>query len=613
MRRASAAVINHYKAVFGLDGGLLTQYGHFMSQLILHRNFGPSLLEYPTPAQDVVAHALPWTIGLLFTSAVIAWILGTLLGAFAGWRRNSRISEVATWFSVGLGQIPFYFIGLVTVFLLAYKLTIFPPGAPYSANVHQGFNLPFIGSVLDHAILPAFSIIFVTVLGTMLGMRQQMVTVLGEDYLTFAQAKGLPPEADPHPLRHGQLLPSADHRPGDLLWVYFCRQRAGGGAVPVPRGGLHPGQGHRRPRPQHGDVRHGPGHIRRPDLCLHPRPDNAVARPPHQVHTMSATPMEQPGRGALPVSVIRTTGATAGGYRAIRDSPLRFRNALRTLRSRKKLTAGLIVLLFVILVGVFSGEICNLIGQGQNPISIGFGPRFAPSTWATPLGTDEYGRDILALTVTGLWTSLKVGFYAGVLSTLIGVTIAFFAAYRGGLVDSTLRTVTDTFLVVPALPLLIAFTGFAKNVSLFEVALILAVFGWAFAARPIRSQVLSLRTRGYVDLAKVSRLNTVEIVFEELVPNMLPYIILGLSFAVIGAIFALISLEIIGLGPTNLIDLGLLINSAISSGALDAGGVAALRGPDHCHRAAVRGAKPHQYRSRRSVQPQAATGGGRVK
>ena len=88
---ASAAVINHYKAVFGLDGGLLTQYGHFMSQLVLHRNFGPSLLEYPTPSQDVVAHALPWTIGLLFTSAIIAWVLGTLLGAFAGWRRNSRI------------------------------------------------------------------------------------------------------------------------------------------------------------------------------------------------------------------------------------------------------------------------------------------------------------------------------------------------------------------------------------------------------------------------------------------------------------------------------------------------------------------------------------------
>jgi peptide/nickel transport system permease protein len=79
------------------------------------------------------------------------------------------------------------------VFLLAYKLTIFPASKPFSANVHQGFNLPFIGSVLDHAILPAFSIVFVTALAALLGMRQQMVSVLGEDYLTFAQAKGLTP------------------------------------------------------------------------------------------------------------------------------------------------------------------------------------------------------------------------------------------------------------------------------------------------------------------------------------------------------------------------------------------------------------------------------------
>ena len=188
---ASTAVINHYKAVFGLNGSLFSQYGHFMDQLIMHRNFGPSLLEYPTSAQDVVANALPWTIGLLLTSAVIAWVIGTLLGAFAGWRRNSKISEVTTWFSVTMAPVPFYFVGLVTVFLLAYRLTVFPPGGPYSASVKEGFNLPFIGSLLYHAILPAFCIVFVTILGALLTMRQQMVAVLGEDYLTFAEAKGL--------------------------------------------------------------------------------------------------------------------------------------------------------------------------------------------------------------------------------------------------------------------------------------------------------------------------------------------------------------------------------------------------------------------------------------
>lgn len=252
---------------------------------------------------------------------------------------------------------------------------------------------------------------------------------------------------------------------------------------------------------------------------------------------------------------------------------------LTTLRRNKKLAVGLCVLVLVVLVGVLNGQICAWIGRGQSPIAIGFGPRFAHSSFAYPLGTDSYGRDILALTVTGLWTSLRVGAQAGLLSTAIGVTIAFFAAYKGGWLDGVLRTMTDTFLVVPSLPLLIAFTGFAKNISLTEISLILAVFSWPGAARAIRSQVLSLRTRAYIDLAKVTRLNSVEIVFQELVPNMLPYIAVGLSFSAIGAIFALISLEIIGLGPSSLIDLGVLVNSAIESGALTLGEWTLFVGP----------------------------------
>jgi peptide/nickel transport system permease protein len=261
----------------------------------------------------------------------------------------------------------------------------------------------------------------------------------------------------------------------------------------------------------------------------------------------------------LPAIGAPRTGGAATGLRAV----------VTKLRTRKKLTIGLFVLLLVILTGAFNGNIVDWIGAGSNTLA--YGPHWAPSSMAYPLGTDLFGRDILALTVVGLWTSLKVGFYAGILSTAIGVTIAFFAAYKGGVLDAVLRTTTDTFLVVPSLPLLIAYTGFAKNVTLFQISLILAVFSWPGAARAIRSQVLSLRTRGYVDLAKMTKLNTVEIIFEELVPNMLPYLALGLALSAIGAIFGLISLEVIGLGPTTTVDLGLLINEAITSGALTLG------------------------------------------
>jgi peptide/nickel transport system permease protein len=151
------------------------------------------------------------------------------------------------------------------------------------------------------------------------------------------------------------------------------------------------------------------------------------------------------------------------------------------------------------------------------------------------------------------------------------VIIAFLAAYKGGWFDSVLASVTDLFLVIPTFPLLIAFSGFAKKVSLLEIGIILAVFSWAGAARAIRSQVLSLRSRPYIDLAKVTKARDMEVIVYELLPNMLPYIALGLALAAIGSIFGLVGLEIIGLGPSGLVDLGLLINTAVTSGALSLG------------------------------------------
>lgn len=189
---ASQQVINHYKAIFGLNGSLLTQYGHYLDQLVLHQNFGPSLINYPETAQSVISKSIPWTIGLLVIATVISWILGTIFGAIAGWRRSGKFSEASTWISVALAPVPFYFIGLVLVFLFAYRIPLFPAEAPYGVNVAPHFSLPFIVSIVEHGVMPALSIVIVTSLGHMLGMRQQMVTVLGEDYLTFARAKGLP-------------------------------------------------------------------------------------------------------------------------------------------------------------------------------------------------------------------------------------------------------------------------------------------------------------------------------------------------------------------------------------------------------------------------------------
>ncbi|MFD2083353.1 peptide/nickel transport system permease protein [Actinopolymorpha cephalotaxi] len=243
----------------------------------------------------------------------------------------------------------------------------------------------------------------------------------------------------------------------------------------------------------------------------------------------------------------------------------------RVFTSNWKLTTGLVLLLLLILTAVTSPLIASAVGGGQDPVAIAAYEKWqvpSPDHW---LGTDQFGRDVFAMVIGALAVSLKVGAIAGVISTIAGVLMAFIAGYKGGAVDGVLSTFTDMVLVVPSFPLLIALSAYTKNVGITQVALMLAVFSWPFAARTIRAHVLSLRARPYVELAKVTKFRDLEIIAYELLPNMLPYIGVGFASSALGAIFALVGLEVIGLGPGETIDLGKIIFSAIGTGALTLG------------------------------------------
>lgn len=191
--QAGEATLLHYKQVFGLDGSLLDQYWRFMYQLVIKHNLGPSLTNYPRPAQSVIADALPWTVGLLAIATVLAWLLGTALGALTGWFRGRRASAAAVYFSVGISNIPYYFVALLLVFFMSYRWDLFPSGYAYDPTQATGLSFGFIFSVIKHGVLPAASIVIVSGAASLLGMRQQMLSVLGEDYLLLAEAKGLHP------------------------------------------------------------------------------------------------------------------------------------------------------------------------------------------------------------------------------------------------------------------------------------------------------------------------------------------------------------------------------------------------------------------------------------
>jgi peptide/nickel transport system permease protein len=190
--QAGQEIVDHYREVFGLNGNLFQQYLHYLYRIFVSHDLGPALLDFPEPSQVIILRALPWTIGLLGLSALMAWSIGILLGAVVGWRRGSKISEWVTNFALAFSHVPYYFVALMLVFVVAYRLAWLPPTAGYDASATPGLNMPFLTSVVRHGLLPATSLVFIGVCNWMISTRMLMVTTLGEDYLTFADAKGLP-------------------------------------------------------------------------------------------------------------------------------------------------------------------------------------------------------------------------------------------------------------------------------------------------------------------------------------------------------------------------------------------------------------------------------------
>ena len=237
-------------------------------------------------------------------------------------------------------------------------------------------------------------------------------------------------------------------------------------------------------------------------------------------------------------------------------------------RASPKFRLGLIITFLLVAAAVLHAPLTRLVIGDRDPLSTGSYRIFESPTRAHPLGTDRFGRDVVGLVLVGLPNSLGTAAIGGVISTVIGVIVGFVAGYKGGVIDAILRTFTDMMLVIPTLPLLFILARYVNHLTVPTLALILAAFSWPFSARVIRSQVLSLRERPYVELSKVTNLNDREIIMQDILPNMFPYIAIGFAISSVGAAFALAGLTILGLGPSDTLDLGAIIYFAQSWGVL---------------------------------------------
>jgi peptide/nickel transport system permease protein len=187
----STQAIQALYVLFGLNRNqnIFQQYGEYWGQLF-HGNLGLSFTFFPTPVSQVIAESLPWTIALVGLTTVISFAVGTGLGVLAGWRRGSwadGLLPVTTFFS----SVPYFWLGLIAITLLAGPGSFFPSSGGFDPGVVPSFTGAFIGSAVRHSILPALTILVSSMSGWILSMRNMMITVNSEDYITVAHAKGL--------------------------------------------------------------------------------------------------------------------------------------------------------------------------------------------------------------------------------------------------------------------------------------------------------------------------------------------------------------------------------------------------------------------------------------
>ncbi len=238
------------------------------------------------------------------------------------------------------------------------------------------------------------------------------------------------------------------------------------------------------------------------------------------------------------------------------------REALYFARRNKKLLAVVLVFLLLALIGPFF--------TGDDPLAY-VGPPSAPPSGQYWFGTTTFGQDVFAQFVHGLRSTFFVGTVAALIAGVLGMTIGFTSGYRGGLVDEILNMITNIVLVLPVLAVLMILAAYLEVRSVQVQAVIIGLFHWPWVARAVRAQTLSLRAREFVDLAKLSGASVRRIVFREIAPNMASYLFMVFILLFGGAVLFAATLDFIGLGPSDGVSLGLMLNHAKQWSAMNLG------------------------------------------
>ncbi len=239
-----------------------------------------------------------------------------------------------------------------------------------------------------------------------------------------------------------------------------------------------------------------------------------------------------------------------------------FRDLWRILWADKSALTGAVLIVCYVLVAIFGPLFVHLSSFGHQSAA------YLTPSWHHPLGTDSLGQGIATELIVGTRPIMEVGLLAAIITTFVGVAIGLLTGYLGGWVDIVAMRIVDIALTIPGLPLIIVIAAVIHSSNPFVLAAILSVTGWAGLARAVRSQAISLRTIDFMAAARIQGLPLRNIVGRQLLPNVGPYVAIHFLLGITGAIYAEVGLFLLGVAPLSGTNWGIMINLAMSQGAL---------------------------------------------
>jgi len=601
------------------DAPLHEQYFDYMSGVVLRFDLGRSVT-YNRPVSDVILEALPWTIFVSLIAISFGTIMFLLIGSFLATKEGSKWDVFGSYFVMFSDSVPYYVVALLLLFIFGFTFGWFPTRGQMQPGTTPGFNWPFMKGVIYYASLPILSFA-VTAWGG-LSFRAHCIRILGEDYIRVGRLRGL--RESRIMVRYvawNSLLPMYTGIMASVAAIF-------GGSIIMENVFTYPGMGYYMWRAI--ETRDYPLMLGGliiftvvtvvalliADLTygwIDPRVDNrqstaygtnftrlamnSVRKLRRFVsgarrESLQLDPVDLSGFDRVETAAVaRNSGGpvaegdpeTTGGMPAAEDDGSGLRRRLswyyeildrriltpfRVLWSAPRARVGLLIILFYIFLGFVAPEFVEAPSSYQAPTEKwGLEPF---QSLAFPLGTDSVGTDLVSRLVYSTTPMLKMMFAGALFASIVGAVVGIASGYFGGTIDWLLTTATDIMINIPSIPLVVVIGAIFEPRSPAVVGVILAIDDWPALARQLRSEVLTIREKSYVEAARTMGLSSPTIVSKKVLMNLMPLITMNTMRAARNIVFVSAALYFLGVLPYTSLNWGVWMDNARGQGALNA-------------------------------------------